>query len=183
MISAEKELLVVVDMLKGFIEEGPLSSERIRKLVIPIKELLEHHPGEVVFVSDAHSENSVEFQDYPPHCIIGTKEAEIIDELSPYAVVSFTKNSVNAFHADPFRRYLIGKLREYEQISVIGCCTDICVLNLALAVKSYISEKNLPNEVNVLRDYVETFHTSGHDGEEASACAFKILKANGVRIR
>lgn len=180
---SSNELLVVIDMLNGFAEEGALASENVKRLIKPIKSYLEEYSGDVVFVSDAHDENSVEFLDFPIHCIKGTWEADVVESLKPFTGIHFEKNSINAFHAEPFRTYLVENLCRYESISVIGCCTDICILNFALALKSYVSEKNLVKKIVVLKDLVGTFDAPGHDSREASESAFMIMRANGIRIQ
>lgn len=74
------------------------------------------------------------------------------------------------------------KLSQYKKVSVIGCCTDICVLNFALALKSYVTEQNLVKEIVVLQDLVATFDGPDHDRVEASESAFQILRTNGIKI-
>lgn len=34
-----------------------------------------------ILVKDCYTLNNVEFKDFPPHCIRGTSEAELVDEL------------------------------------------------------------------------------------------------------
>ncbi|WP_313127556.1 cysteine hydrolase family protein [Proteiniclasticum ruminis] len=182
MLKSTNELVVVVDMLNGFAEEGALASDHVKNIIEPIRTYLGNYSGDIVFVSDAHDEDSSEFCDFPVHCIRGTREAEVVERLQPFAHISFQKNSVNAFQAESFRVYLVDKLSQYKKVSVIGCCTDICVLNLALALKSYISEKNLVIEVSVMKDLVATFDGPGHNRVEASESAFHILRTNGICI-
>ncbi|SFN40948.1 cysteine hydrolase family protein [Proteiniclasticum ruminis] len=176
------KLVVVIDMVKGFAEEGTLASKHVKRIIEPIRTYLEHYSGDIVFVSDAHDVDSSEFHDFPVHCIKGTREAEVVDRLQPYAHTSFQKNSVNAFQAESFRMYLMAKLHDYEKISIIGCCTDICILNFALALKSYVTEQNLVKEISVPQDLVATFDGPGHDRVEASESAFHILRTNGIKI-
>lgn len=182
MMKSMSNLVVVIDMVKGFSEEGALASDHVKSIIEPIRTYLEHHPGDIVFVSDAHDEDSSEFHDFPVHCIKGTREAEVVDRLQLFAHTCFQKNSVNAFQSESFRTYLVEKLHDYEKISIIGCCTDICILNFALALKSYVTEQNLVKEIAVLQDLVETFDGPGHDRVEASESAFQILRTNGIKI-
>ena len=76
-----KNVLVIVDMVKGFKEFGNMAitdaghiDPEIVKLV---KEFLENG-DEVISIQEGHEVNSEEFKDFPSHCIIGTPEAELV---------------------------------------------------------------------------------------------------------
>src|SRR5690606_40414185 len=82
-----------------------LASERVAGMVKPVKALAEALlkrgvPGEnLVFLNDAHPEDAVEFSAFPPHCVRGTDEAEVVDELKPLlgrdGVRVFRKNATS----------------------------------------------------------------------------------------
>ena len=57
-----------------------------------------------------------------PHCIKGTAGFELTGELAPYASVVFEKP---AFGSLTLAEYASGG--EYDQIELIGLCTDICL--------------------------------------------------------
>ena len=82
-----KELLVVVDMVNGFVKKGSLADSYIEHIIPEqirlIEEFLKAKQG-VLFIKDAHTKDSKEFDSFPPHCIKGTEEAELVDELKPY---------------------------------------------------------------------------------------------------
>ena len=60
---------------------SPFVNENLPKLI----RVLEKFKGyKKVFFLDTHLENSVEFKTYPVHCIDGTIESELVDELRPY---------------------------------------------------------------------------------------------------
>ena len=44
----------------------------------------------MLFIKDAHTKDSKEFDSFPPHCIKGTEEAELVDELKPYEQVAMS---------------------------------------------------------------------------------------------
>jgi nicotinamidase/pyrazinamidase len=81
-------IILVVDMLKGFLEEGnPLYCGQTARDIIPnIKDLIEAEKNNVIniFVCDSHNPDDLEFKMFPPHCIKKSKEAEIISELDIY---------------------------------------------------------------------------------------------------
>ena len=83
-------VVVVVDMSRGFLEEGyPLSCGPEARRVIPhIQELLDHElaaGSKALFVTDAHLPEDPELAQgvWPHHCMKGTLEAEIVPELAP----------------------------------------------------------------------------------------------------
>ena len=79
------KLLVVVDMVNGFIKEGKMSDKDINHITPRIKSLVESFLSDeegVAFIKDTHEVNSTEFKKYPPHCLKGTSESELISELS-----------------------------------------------------------------------------------------------------
>ena len=78
------EAFIVVDMLKGFLVEGyPLyCGDEARKIIPRVVSLLsDSKDGKIIYVCDNHSEDDLEFEMFPRHCVKGTEEAEIIDEL------------------------------------------------------------------------------------------------------
>lgn len=178
----ENALVAVVDMIEGFINFGALASPDIQAIVSPMAKFLEGVEARTVFLVDSHDPDSTEFQDFPPHCITGSGEDQVIAELQPFAQRQFRKNSVNAFQAEGFRRYLEEEVPEVLNYYIIGCCTDICVLNLALSLKTHLHERNAKKEVYVIEDLVETFDLPGHDKNVEAQGALRILKTNGVKV-
>ncbi|GAH38404.1 unnamed protein product [marine sediment metagenome] len=78
-------VVLVSDMLRGFLEEGyPLyCGERARRIIPNVQRLLERELAQgstVFFLCDHHAPGDPEFDMFPPHCIEGTAEAEVIPE-------------------------------------------------------------------------------------------------------
>ncbi len=81
--------VLVIDMLRGFLEEGyPLyCGARARGIIPAVQRLLEQElalGSTVFFLCDHHTPDDPEFKVFPPHCIEGTAEAEVIPELARY---------------------------------------------------------------------------------------------------
>ncbi len=130
--------VVIVDMLRGFLEDGhPLYCGKDARRVIPaVKALLDRELAKgsaLLFVCDAHVPEDPEIATgvCPPHCMKGTKEAEIVPELAPYAKRGevFEKHVYSGFSNYEFERRL-QKLRP-DKLIIVGVCTDICVLHTA----------------------------------------------------
>ena len=124
--------VLIIDMLRGFLEEDhPLYCGGNARRIIPniqglIKRELEQG-ARVFFICDHHQPDDLEFKMFPPHCITGTAEAELIHELSGYEAEIIPKKRFSAF----FETTLEEKLTELkpEKLIVAGVCTDICVLH------------------------------------------------------
>lgn len=125
-------VVLVIDMLRGFLEEGyPLYCGKESREIIPnIQNLLKEEIAKgsyIFFICDNHDPDDKEFLIFPPHCIAGSVEAEVIPELASFPGEIIPKKRFSAFFNTP----LEGKLKELkpEKIIVVGVCTDICVMH------------------------------------------------------
>ncbi len=180
------KLLVVVDMVNGFIKEGKMSDKDINHITPRIKSLVESFLNEeegVAFIKDTHEPNSIEFKKYPPHCLKGTTEAEIISELSSYEhqSLSYEKNSTSTIFAKNFMRD-IERMKSLEEVIITGCCTDICVMNLGIPLANYFDEKNKNVRIWVPQNAVETFNSEIHNREEYNSTVLKLMKNQGIGV-
>ncbi len=177
-------LIFVVDMINGFIHEGALHDPAILNCAQPIRDLIQTLDCRRIFIADAHPPKTREFLSYPPHCVIGTKESEIIDELVPFVEEVFTKNSTNAFTCEAMTRFLNTELDQYQDIIITGCCSDICILQFALCLNAWLNEHNFERmRVIVPINCVDTYHIEGiHDAAEQNRFALQNMEANGIII-
>ena len=79
-----KTALFIVDINNGFAKEGALYSDRIKSLINPIHEFvkpLENKLNKIIAFTDTHEEDSVELLSYVPHCLSGSDECKVVDEL------------------------------------------------------------------------------------------------------
>jgi len=128
------KLLIIIDLLNGFCRNGnplslPTSTLSIEKEIEKRIETYIKRKDKIIFVNDAHSKNDSEINDpYPPHCLIGTKEAEIIDSLRKYSNKNntITKNTLSILYNTDLNG-ILEKVKPTE-IEITGVCTDICVL-------------------------------------------------------
>lgn len=180
-----KELLIVVDMINGFVKEGALADPYINHIVLGLKRLIEYYKKNngVAFIQDTHKSDCPEFKKFPPHCLEGTRESEIIDELKPYVNGSYiyNKNSRSTLFAKGFISDL-EKMKNLKKVVVTGCCTDLCVLDLAIPLVNYFDEINRDTQVVVPMDLVETYDACGHNREEYNNMAFKLMEQEGVKL-
>ena len=182
-----KNRLVVIEMVKGFVDEGTLAAPSIKRVIPRQLELLEEYKNDEnglnVFVRDTHDEDSVEFKTFPPHCLRGTAEVEVTDELRDFTedAADFEKNSTN-FMLAPGVMEFFENLTSLEKVAFVGCLSEVCVKNAAITARNYFDQTNRDVEVGVYADAIDTFDAPGHDADEVTAQALKDMAANGVKV-
>ena len=65
---------------------------------------------------------------------------------------------------------------------LVGCCTDICVQQAALTLKTWMNRQNRNSRVIVLRDLVATFEGPSHPAALCGAMALQNMAQSGVEI-
>ncbi|HEY78300.1 MAG TPA: cysteine hydrolase [Dehalococcoidia bacterium] len=141
------DAVLVVDMLRGFLEEGyPLCIGREARSVIPnIQRLLERElarGSRLFFICDHHAPDDLEFKMFPPHCIEGTAEAEVIPELVGYPGEVIPKRRYSGFFDTPLEQ----RLHELapEKLIVCGVLTNICVMHTVADARNRDYEVEVP---------------------------------------
>ena len=164
-------VVFVVDMIKGFVNIGPLHDEAIGNVEKNIENLLTSLECNNVFVCDSH-------------CVIGSEESEVVDSLKPFVKHVIKKNSTNTFMAPEFEEFLNSDLKYYRDIIVTGCCTDLCVLHFVLSLNTWFNEHNM-NEyrIIVVENCTETYHIPEvHEATFFNDVAFRMMEMNGIQV-
>lgn len=137
-----KNILVVVDMQKDFID-GALGTKEAEAIVDHVAEAMKSFDGEVVFTRDTHFDNYLETQEGKnlpvPHCIKGTDGWQIdrkLEALEPDGMKVFDKPAFGSVELAEYLRTVEG----LESVTLVGLCTDICVISNALLIKAYLPE-------------------------------------------
>ena len=130
-----KKALIVIDMQKDFVD-GSLANAAAQAIVSPIADYVKRYDGDVIATRDTHAENYMESSEGKklpiPHCIQGTDGWEIVDEI---AAALQEKNAV--ILDKPTFGYLgWDLLNGYDEVELVGTCTDICVVSNALILKA-----------------------------------------------
>lgn len=140
-----KNCLVVIDMQNDFVSLA-LGSDEAKKIVPKVKECIEtaiKNNEDIYFTKDTHYESYLDTKEgtFLPvkHCIEGTYGHDICDEIKV-----FEKNAKNIFIKNTFGYKDLPKyLDEYDTITFIGLCTDICVVSNVILTKAFYPEKNI----------------------------------------
>ena len=137
-----KNVLVVVDMQKDFID-GALGTKEAVEIVDNVAEMIKGFDGEVVFTRDTHFDNYLETQEGKklpvPHCIKGSEGWEIDKKLEALRLEGMKVFDKLTFGSMELADYL-KSLPALESVTLIGLCTDICVISNALLIKSALTE-------------------------------------------
>ena len=129
--------LIVIDMQNDFID-GSLGTAEAVEIVDRVREKIQaaHAAGQqIIFTRDTHHENYMDTNEgkHLPvvHCIEGTPGWEIRDGLYVEGATIIDKPS---FGYTGWGEY------KFEEVELVGLCTDICVVSNALILKALFPE-------------------------------------------
>lgn len=148
------DILVVVDMQNDFVS-GALGTAEAREIVpYVVGRVVEglNRGEEILFTKDTHQENYMDTQEgrrLPvPHCVRGTEGWEIIEQLREYARHPIDKPTFGSRELGALLKARDEDLRKQgkpgvEKVTLIGLCTDICIISNALLVKAFLPEAEI----------------------------------------
>ena len=181
-----ERVLIVVDMVNGFVYNGPLHDIECSKIIPRQKEIIDDHLDNgdlVVFIKDTHTKDSTEFSRMPIHCLENTDESELVPELREYVgrdnVITINKNSTSFNEAPEFRE-LITNLVNLKREDEIGVCTDICDFNGIMGLANRLNQENRDVSIYVHEDAVATFNET--ERREYVEAAKLLMKQQGINI-
>jgi len=135
-VSAGKTALVAIDVQNDFVPGGALAVPGGDRVVDRVNSLMGSHDV-VILTQDWHPENDPSFENqggpWPPHCVIGSKGAELHPDLDTSSADHVVKASVNDKTQGTD---LIDWLREQgvETVTMAGLALDYCVRETALSL-------------------------------------------------
>lgn len=128
-----KRTLIVVDMQNDFIDMA-LGTKEAVEIVPNVKAKIDEYVKngwEIIFTRDTHGEDYLETNEGKhlpvPHCIKGTQGWEIADGLYVEGARIIDK---------PNFGWKNWESESFEEVELIGLCTDICVVSNALIIKA-----------------------------------------------
>ena len=137
------DVLVAVDLQNDFID-GSLGSQDAQRIVEKAKERIQAFQGIVLFTRDTHSEDYLDTEEGKnlpvKHCIEGTKGWEIREELDrlrttePIDKPTFGSAELGRLILELDAKEPVGS------ITLVGLCTDICVISNAMIAKAFLPE-------------------------------------------
>lgn len=182
-----EKAIVVVDEIYGFLPGGALACGHSLEAVAATKTLLEKNSGvPMLFVCDHHPANHCSFVEqggpWPPHCVAGTREGEIHDDLLPFVQeeLVFYKgcdpaveqySGFEGLNAAGQSLAEVLQLLGTEVVYLVGIATEYCVRNTAedLLKAGF--------KVTVLEDCLGWVDAEGHKN------TLPELAREGIRIK
>jgi nicotinamidase-related amidase len=160
-----RSAVIVIDLLKGFFKSNPTLPDPLdsKQLFATVRRVIDSGREcglNVVFIKDNFLPEEIpidkHFKIYGPHCIIGTPDAEVVDELDPKSGdFQIRKKHYSAFNSTR----LDAVLRELDvnQLFFTGAWTEACVQH------TVIDAFYLNYRINVLSDAVSSPHRDAHE--------------------
>ena len=172
-----KKILIVVDMQNDFID-GALGTKEAVAIVPKVEEKIRNFDGEVFFTRDTHETYYLEKQDVKnlpvKHCIRDTEGWQIRKELD--ALRKTEPIDKETFGSTD----LVGELVTLNEdqgigsITLVGLCTDICVISNALLIKASLPEVPICVDATCCAGVTPESHENALKAMEA--CQIRIIR-------
>ncbi len=140
------KVIVVVDMQNDFVDGSLGTAEAQAMLPRLVKKLSEARVSgavDFVFTMDTHPAEylqTAEGRKLPvEHCIKGSPGWEIVPQLQSFAALAKAVVEKPTFGSTELPKLVT----DYDEIELIGLCTDICVIFNALLLKAFYPEKQI----------------------------------------
>ena len=172
-----QKILLVIDMQNDFID-GALGTKEAVAIVPNVIKRIKEFDGSVFFTRDTHEVdylNTQEGRNLPvEHCIRGSKGWEIRDEID-----CLRKNDAidkPSFGSDALGEMLrsMNEKDPIESVTIIGLCTDICVISNAMIAKAFIPEVPIIVDANCCAGVSPKSHENALKAMEV--CQIKVLR-------
>lgn len=161
--------LIVIDMQNDFLT-GSLGTKEAQAIVPNVKKKIQEYVNrgdQIIFTRDTHYSNYLETQEGKmlpvEHCIYDTEGWEIVDELEVMNCIYVNKTS---FGWDGWLKL------NYEEIELIGVCTDICVISNALILKAQFPEVKITVDASCCAGVTPGLHEA----------ALKVMKSCQINV-
>ncbi len=147
-----RKLLLVIDMQTDFVDGALGSAEAMAIIPNVLREIKKYEKTDIIVTRDTHTAEYMKTREGThlpvPHCIKGTTGWEIHPALAP-ALEGCLVFDKPTFGSTDLCDHIV-KLAKNEEIEVtlVGLCTDICVVSNAMLIKAALPEI----EVSVVAD-------------------------------
>ena len=174
------DVLIVVDMQNDFVSGALGTPEAIEIVPDVVGRVVDgiNRGEEILFTRDTHGPDYLDTQEgnrLPvPHCIRGTEGWEIIPQLQP-DTVGRTVIDKPTFGSRELGEELVrlNAVEPVKTITLIGVCTDICVLSNALLAKAFLPEAAIVVEAGCCAGVTPEAHRTALKAMEA--CQITVI--------
>lgn len=162
--------LIVVDVQNDFVT-GTLGTPEAQAIIPNVKAKIQEYLGnnhQIIFTRDTHQGNYLETNEGKnlpvPHCIEGTEGWNIVDGLEVPNCSYINK---------PTFGWTNWNTELFEEIEIIGLCTDICVVSNALILKAIFPEIKITVDASCCAGVTPESHKSAL--ETMKMCQINII--------
>ena len=142
-----RKVLVVVDMQNDFVN-GALGSAEAQAIVDNVVNKINEFDGKIIVTYDTHHENYMETREGKylpvPHCIEGTSGWSLNEKVDR-AILGKGATRIEKPTFGSVK--LVDLFRDVDEknteVTLIGLCTDICVVSNAMLLKANYPEMNI----------------------------------------
>ncbi len=139
-----RKLLLVIDMQTDFVDGALGSPEAVAIIPNVLREIAKYDKKDIIATRDTHPESYMQTREgryLPvPHCIQYTSGWKLHPEIAP-ALEGCMIVDKPTFGSTELSDHIV-KLAETEDVEVtlVGLCTDICVVSNAMLIKAALPE-------------------------------------------
>ena len=170
-------ILVVVDMQNDFID-GALGTLEAVAIVPKVMVKMMNFDGLVLATRDTHGEDYLEKQEGKKlpvvHCIKGTHGWEIKDEIQQLLISQpIDKPTFGSEALGKVLKDLNNDVEPIDSITLVGLCTDICVISNAMLLKAFLPEVPIMVDASCCAGVTPESHERAL--EAMKACQIEII--------
>ena len=170
-------ILVVIDMQNDFID-GALGTPEAVAIVPKVMVKMMNFDGLVLATRDTHGENYLERQEGKKlpvvHCIKGTHGWEIKDEIQQLLISQpIDKPTFGSEALGKVLKDLNNDVEPIDSITLVGLCTDICVISNAMLLKAFLPEVPIMVDASCCAGVTPESHERAL--EAMKACQIEII--------
>ena len=170
-------ILVVVDMQNDFID-GALGTPEAVAIVPKVMVKIMNFDGLVLATRDTHGEDYLEKQEGKNlpvvHCIKGTHGWEIKDEIQQLLISQpIDKPTFGSEALGKVLKDLNNDVEPIDSITLVGLCTDICVISNAMLLKAFLPEVPIMVDASCCAGVTPESHERAL--EAMKACQIEII--------
>lgn len=163
--------LIVIDMQNDFIT-GPLGTKEAVSIVPKVKAKIEEYEKQrnrIIFTRDIHEKDYLETHEGKylpiPHCIKNSDGCQIYKDLH-------IGTTHNIFDKDSFG-FTMWRTFHFDEVEIVGLCTDICVISNALILRSLYPEIEITVDASCCAGTTPEMHKKALD--VMRNCHIKII--------
>ena len=170
-------ILVVIDMQNDFID-GALGTPEAVAIVPKVMVKMMNFDGLVLATRDTHGEDYLERQEGKKlpvvHCIKGTHGWEIKDEIQQLLISQpIDKPTFGSEALGKVLKDLNNDVEPIDSITLVGLCTDICVISNAMLLKAFLPEVPIMVDASCCAGVTQESHERAL--EAMKACQIEII--------